>query len=157
MYINFVFFCISNLGKIIQIVSHHESDSDQSIESGQPEKEKGHKEQAQEQSSTESGRAVQPEKERGHKEIQPEKDLDQEYLYVGDNCNDDSISVNTLTIEMEVQELIDRVTTLEQGYTAVLNQQRYILQNQERILSRLAILERQQATACMLLLNHIRI
>ena len=34
MYINFVFFCILNLGKIIQIVSHHESDSDQSTESG---------------------------------------------------------------------------------------------------------------------------
>ena len=110
MYINFVFFCILNLGKIIQIVSHHESDSDQSTESGravQPEKERGHKEQAQEQSSTESGRAVQPEKERGHKEVQPEKDLDQEY---GDNFNDDNISVNTLTLEMEVLELIDRVT-----------------------------------------------
>ena len=40
-------------------------------------------------------------------------------MYAGDNCNDDSISVNTLTLEMEVQELIDRVTILEQGHTAV--------------------------------------
>ena len=140
-------FCISNLGKIIQIVSHHESDSDQSTESGQAvqsEKERGHREPPQEQSSTESGRAVQPEKERGHREppqeqsstesgraVQPEKDLDQEYLYVGDDSNDDSKSVNTLTLEMEVQDLIDRVTMLERGHATVLNQQRHILQNQE--------------------------
>ena len=204
-------FCISNLGKIIQIVSHHESDSDQSTESGQavqpekerghreppqeqsstesgqavqPEKEMGHREPPQEQSSTESGRTVQPEKERGHREHtqeqsstesgravqpekdighreppqeqsstesgragQPEKDLDQEYLYVGDNSNNDSKSVNTLTLEMEVQHLIDRVTMLERGHAAVLNQQRHILQNQERILSRLTIQERQQGNS----------
>ena len=58
-----ILFCISNLGKIIQIVSYHVSDSDQSTESVQPEKERGHGEPPQEQSSTESGRAVQLEKE----------------------------------------------------------------------------------------------
>ena len=95
--------------------NHHRSRAAQSCLTVQLEKETGHREQAQEQSSTESGRGV-----------QPEKDLDQEYLYVGD----DSKSVNTLTLEMEVQDLTDRVTMTERGHAAVLNQQRHILQNQ---------------------------
>ena len=47
-----------------------------------------------------------------------------------------------LTLEMEVQELIDRVTILEEGHEHMLEVQRSILQNQEQILSRLAALEK---------------
>ena len=52
--------------------------------------------------------------------------------------------MDQLTLEMEVQDLIDRVSVLEQGHAAVLNLQRSILQKQDRILSRLAVLERRQ-------------
>ena len=46
-------------------------------------------------------------------ELQPEKGLEQEYLCVGDDGNDDSKSVNTLILEMESQKLLDRVTMLQ--------------------------------------------
>ena len=45
-------------------------------------------------------------------------------------------------LEMEVQELIDRVTILEEGHEHMLGVQRSILQNQEQILARLAALEK---------------
>ena len=66
----------------------------------------------------------------------------------GDDGNkfEKSVSVDqlTCTLEMEVQDLIDRVSVLEQGHAAVLNLQRSILQKEDRILSRLAVLERHQ-------------
>ena len=62
----------------------------------------------------------------------------------GDGGNGTEMSLDTLTLEMEVQELIHRVALLEQGHSAVLNNQRSTLQKQEHILSRLAALERQQ-------------
>ena len=47
----------------------------------------------------------------------------------GDDGNkfEKSASVDPLTLEMEVQDLIDRVSVLEQGHAAVLNLQRSIL------------------------------
>ena len=57
-------------------------------------------------------------------------------------------SVDQLTLEIEVQELIDRVTILEEGQEHMLKVQRSILKNQEQILFRLAALEkRNQASA----------
>ena len=44
--------------------------------------------------------------------------------------------MNTLTLEMEVQELIDRVTILEQSQCRVLKQQESILMKQDRILEK---------------------
>ena len=43
------------------------------------------------------------------------------------------MSLDTITLEMEVQELIDQVTILEQGHSSVLNVQKWILQKQEQI------------------------
>ena len=55
----------------------------------------------------------------------------------GGNGRDKSaLSLDTITLEMEVQELIDRVTILEQGHSSVFNVQKSILQKQELILSR---------------------
>jgi TolA-binding protein len=51
-------------------------------------------------------------------------------------------SVDQLTLEIEVQDLIDRVTILEEGQEHMLKVQRSILKNQEQILSRLAALEK---------------
>ena len=57
-------------------------------------------------------------------------------------------SVDQLTLEIEVQDLIDRVTILEEGQEHMLKVQRSIRKNQEQILSRLAALEkRDQASA----------
>ena len=50
--------------------------------------------------------------------------------------------VDPLTLEMEVQELTDQVTILEEGHNHMLVVQRSILQNQEQIISRLAALEK---------------
>jgi hypothetical protein len=102
MYINSVF-CFAKLGKIIQIVSHHESDSDQSILSGQaeqPEEETDHREQPQEKTSAGSGQAEKPQEKTstgsGQAE-QPAKDHDQEYMYmyIESNGDDDNKLVNT--------------------------------------------------------------
>ena len=65
-------------------------------------------------------------------------------MVIDDPCSDKSGSVDMLTLEMEVQDLIDRVTVLEQGHAEVLNLQRSILKKQDQILSRLTVLERQQ-------------
>ena len=62
----------------------------------------------------------------------------------GNGRDKSAMSLDTITLEMEVQELIDGVTVLEQGHSSVLNVQKSILQKQEQILSRLAEVERQQ-------------
>ena len=43
-------------------------------------------------------------------------------------------SVDTLTLELEVQDLLDRVCTLEAGHAQILEAQKSILKMQERIL-----------------------
>ena len=53
-------------------------------------------------------------------------------------------SIDPLTLEMEVQDLIDRVTVLEDGHAHILEVQKSILLTQEEILSRLAALEKQE-------------
>lgn len=50
-------------------------------------------------------------------------------------------SFDTLSLEIEVQNLIDRVTALESGHADVLQAQKTILQKQEDILSRLTAIE----------------
>lgn len=53
-------------------------------------------------------------------------------------------SVDPLTLEIEVQDLINRVTVLEEGQEHILKIQRSILKNQDAILSRLAGLENRE-------------
>ena len=50
-------------------------------------------------------------------------------------------AIESLTLEIEVQDLMDRVTVLEEGQAHMLEMQRSILQKQEDILSRLVTLE----------------
>ena len=51
-------------------------------------------------------------------------------------------SIDPLTLEMEVQNLIDRVSQLEDSHAHMVEMQKSILKNQEKILCRLASLER---------------
>ena len=53
--------------------------------------------------------------------------------------------VDSLTLEMEVQDLTDRVTSLEEGHAHVLEVQKSILNKQDDILSRLIRLEKNQS------------
>lgn len=55
---------------------------------------------------------------------------------------DHHLSIDPLTMEMEVQDLIDRVTILEEGHQHILEVQSSILCNQEEIFSRLTALEK---------------
>ena len=51
-------------------------------------------------------------------------------------------TIDSLTFEMEVRDLIDRVTVLEEGHTHVHEMQRPILQKQEEILARFTKLDK---------------
>lgn len=102
--------------------------------------EPGKSEQQGEQTSTESGPAI--DSQESGQEDADDNDIgdngdgnDSDDAGCGDNGDDDNDggddgdgwnetnrwSVDTLTLEIEVQELIDRVTTLEKGHSAVLN------------------------------------
>ena len=52
-------------------------------------------------------------------------------------------SIDPLSLEMEVQDLVDRVVTLETGQEAILQAQKSILQKQNEIMSRLSAIENQ--------------
>lgn len=59
-----------------------------------------------------------------------------------DTCGDEeSQGTDYLELEMEVQDLMDRMTKVESGHAHVLDMQRSIMKNEEQILLRLAALE----------------
>ena len=61
----------------------------------------------------------------------------------------ESEGTDFLTLEAEVQDLMERVTTLESGQAHVIEMQRSIMRDQQQIFERLAALEKNSYTYCL--------